>query len=67
MYYQQHIEIRLIALANNHIIQKNDTKIKDIAFYGRFGLIVGVDYNYHKTININISLKMLILNHQIPS
>ncbi|MCQ2540654.1 MAG: ATP-binding protein [Acetatifactor sp.] len=52
------IEMRLTAMSDAFIIQKDDPRMKDISFEDRFGMLVDIEYNNRKS----NSLKRLIKN-----
>lgn len=51
------IEMRLSAMADAFLTQKNDPKMKDVPFEDRFGMLVDIEYHNRKS---NNSLKRLI-------
>lgn len=55
------IEMHLTAMADAFRIQMNDTKIKEIPFEDRFGMLVDVEYSSRK----NNRLKRLIRNSEL--
>ena len=55
------IEMRLTAMADAFRVQRNDSKMKDIPFEDRFGLLVDVEYASRK----NNRLKRLIRNAEL--
>lgn len=50
------IEMRLSAMSDAFLTQKDDPKMKDVSFEDRFGMLVDVEYNNRKS----NSLKRLI-------
>ena len=52
------IEMRLSAMSDAFLIQLNDSKMKDMPFTDRFGMLVDAEYTNRK----NNSLKRLIKN-----
>jgi len=52
------IEMRLTAMSDAFIIQKDDPKMKDVPFEDRFGMLVDLEYSNRKS----NSLKRLIKN-----
>ena len=52
------VEMRLTAMSDAFITQMNDSKMKEVSFEDRFGMLVDIEYNNRKS----NSLKRLIHN-----
>ena len=61
------IEMHLTAMADAFRIQAQDSKMKDIPFEDRFGMLVDVEYTSRKNNRLKRLIKMLDLSNLMPT